>query len=149
MENDNLKLELYSIINNIESKSWICNYLNKKGIIDNGEFMQLSRFGSWVLENYPIVMKCYWSYLDKLMTKFDKVETFENAKKIFRPWADETINFIKTNQLNRAYYSFCLLVIKLTEKYNNDYSIFTKQELDVYLGIKKSIENTKRYSYVF
>ncbi len=149
MENDNLKLELYSIINNIESKSWICNYLNKKGIIDNSEFMQLSRFGSWVLENYPIVMKCYWSYLDKLMTKFDKVETFENAKRIFRPWADETINFIKTNQLNRAYYSFCLLVIKLTEKYNNDYSIFTKQELDVYLGIKKSIENTKRYSYVF
>ena len=149
MESDNLRLELYSIINNIESKSWICNYLNKKGIIDNGEFMQLSRFGSWVLENYPIVMKCYWSYLDKLMTKFDKVETFENAKRIFRPWADETINFIKTNQLNRAYYSFCLLVIKLTEKYNNDYSIFTKQELDVYLGIKKSIENTKRYSYVF
>ena len=31
-------------------------------------------------------MKAYWSYLDKLMDRFDKIENLEIAKKIFRPW---------------------------------------------------------------
>ena len=58
---------------------------------------------------------------------------------------DETIGFIKTNQLNRAYHSFCLMVVTLTEKYNNKYELFTNQELEVYLGLKNSIINTKLY----
>jgi len=138
-------MDIEIILSAIESKSWICNYLNKKGIIDKSEFTILSRFGAWVLENHPQVMKAYWSYLDKLMDKFDKIESLENAKKIFRPWADETIGFIKTSQFNRAYHSFCLMVITLTEKYNSKYDLFTKPELEVYLGLKKSITNTKLY----
>tara|TARA_B100000161_G_C33462099_1_gene374016 strand:- start:156 stop:569 length:414 start_codon:yes stop_codon:yes gene_type:complete len=134
-----------TIFSEIESRSWICNYLNKKGIIDKNEFTILSRFGAWVLENHPHVMKAYWSYLDKLMNKFDQIETLENARKIFRPWADETIGFIKGSQLNRAYHSFCLIVITLTERYNNNYNLFTKQELETYLSLKKSITNTKLY----
>ena len=134
-----------NIFAEIESRSWICNYLNKKGIIDKNEFTILSRFGAWVLENHPHVMKAYWSYLDKLMNKFDQIETLENARKIFRPWADETIGFIKGGQLNRAYHSFCLIVVTLTERYNNNYNLFTKQELETYLSLKKSITNTKLY----
>ena len=133
------------IISTIESKSWICNYLNKKGIIDKIEFSIFSRFGAWVLENHPHVMKAYWSYLDKLMEKFDKIETLDNARKIFRPWANETLGFIKSGQLNRAYNSFCLMVVTLTEKYNSTYDLFTKQELEVYLGLKKSILDTRLY----
>ena len=149
MNENDLVIDAEFIFQQIESKSWICNYLQKKGIIDNQEFSILSRFGAWVLEHHPVMMKCYWSYLDKLMVKFDKIESFDSARKIFRPWVDETIKFIKSGQQNRAYHSFCLMVINLTERYNKDYSIFTKQELDVYLGLKKTIENTKKYSYIF
>ncbi len=132
----------------IESKSWICNYLKKKYIIDNSEFLILSRFGSWTMENYPDVIKAYWSYLDKLMKKFDKVETVENAKKIFRPWVDETLGFIKSSQLKRAYISFCKMVILLTEKYNSDNSLFSNQELITYLKIKKSLSQAYENVYL-
>ena len=148
-ETQNIINKVVKLVNEIESKSWICNYLQKKGIIDDQEFMILSRFGTWVLEQYPDVMRCYWSYLDKLMKKYDQIETLETSNKLFRPWVDETIRFIKSEQLNRAYFSFCLMVIKLTEKYNKNYLLFTKSELDVYLGLKKSVENTRRYSYNF
>lgn len=134
------------VLKNIPEKSWICNYLKNKGIISQEQFIILSAFGAWVAEQYPVVMKCYWSYLDKLMKKFNRVETNENAKKIFIPWVEETISFIKSGQNNRAYFSFCLMVIGLTEKYNNNHQMFTKEELDTYLGIKKSIENSRRYS---
>lgn len=134
------------VLENIPEKSWICNYLKNKGMISQEQFIILSAFGAWVAEQYPVVMKCYWSYLNKLMKKFNKVETNENARKIFIPWVEETISFIKSGQNNRAYYSFCLMVIGLTEKYNNTHQMFTKEELDTYLGIKKSIENSRRYS---
>ena len=134
------------VLENIPEKSWICNYLKNKGMISQQEFLILSAFGAWVAEQYPVVMKCYWSYLDKLMKKFDKMESNENAKKIFIPWVTETISFIKSGQNNRAYYSFCLMVIGLTERYNNNYQYFTKEELETYMGIKKSIENSRRYS---
>tara|TARA_E500000178_G_C16804796_1_gene654123 strand:- start:318 stop:722 length:405 start_codon:yes stop_codon:yes gene_type:complete len=132
----------------IESKSWICNYLKKKYIIDNSEFLILSRFGAWTMENHPDVIKAYWSYLDKLMKKFDKVETVENAKKIFRPWVDETLGFIKSSQLKRAYISFCKMVILLTEKYNSDNSLFSNQELITYLKIKKSLSQAYENVYL-
>ena len=35
------------------------------------------------------------------------------------------------------------MVINLTEKYNKDYALFTKSELDIYLGLKKTIENSE------
>ncbi len=130
----------------IESRSWICNYLNKKEIIDKNEFMILSRFGTWVAENHPQVMGAYWSYLDKLMSRFDKIESYENARKIFRPWVDNTVKFIKSSQLNKAYLSFCMIVISLTEKYNKTYDLFTKVELEVYLKIKNSILD---YNYFY
>ena len=130
-------------LNEIESKSWICNYLEKKGIIDKKEFFILSRFGAWVTENYPLIIKAYWSYLEKLMEKFDNEESLENSKKIFRPWVDETINYIKSSQYNRAYHSFCMMVIFLTEKYNSNHELFSKKELEVYLGLKKSIEDRR------
>lgn len=136
-------MEIELLTNIVSSKSWICNYLKSKEIITKEEFNILGKFGAWVLENHPHVMRAYWSYLSKLLEKYDDIETLENTKKIFKPWANETIGFIKTSQLNRAYNSFCLLVINLTEKYNKNYDLFTKDELQVYLGIKKSIENTK------
>ena len=79
------------------------------------------------------------------MKKFDAEESLENSKKIFRPWATKTINFIKTSQLNRAYNSFCLMVINLTEHYNKDYKLFTQEELQIYMSLKKSVEDTKLY----
>ena len=100
------------------------------------------------MENYPDVIKAYWSYLDKLMKKFDKVETVENAKKIFRPWVDETLGFIKSSQLKRAYISFCKMVILLTEKYNSDNSLFSNQELITYLKIKKSLSQAYENVYL-
>ena len=127
----------------IESKSWICNYLEKKEIIDKNEFFTLSRFGVWVTENHPNIIKAYWSYLDKLMDKFDNEVSFDNAKKIFRPWVNETIGYIKSSQYNRAYNSFCVIVIFLTEKYNHGYHLFSKKELEVYLGLKKSMEDKR------
>tara|TARA_E500000178_G_C16967239_1_gene729093 strand:+ start:552 stop:1010 length:459 start_codon:yes stop_codon:yes gene_type:complete len=148
-EQDKIKNQIILLIQQIESKSWICNYLKKKEIIDEKEFVTLSRFGAWVLEQHPNVMRGYWSYLDKLMNKYDKIESFENAKKLFRPWAEETIRFINSSQMNRAYHSFCLMVVNLTEKYNSDYSLFSKPELDIYLGLKKSLQNNRKSSYDF
>tara|TARA_A100001015_G_C14821892_1_gene645036 strand:+ start:491 stop:943 length:453 start_codon:yes stop_codon:yes gene_type:complete len=144
---ENLLKEINNLLSNIESKSWICNYLQTKGIIDNQEFITLSRFGAWVLEHHPNVMRAYWSYLDKLMKKYDTIESVETATLLFRPWVEETIQFIKSNQMNRAYNSFCLMVINLTEQYNKKYLLFTKSELEIYLGLKKSIENSRKYSY--
>ncbi len=146
---NNITNQIDVFLSKIESKSWICNYLKSKEIIDEKEFIILSRFGAWVLEQYPSVMKCYWSYLDKLMKKYDSIETVDSANKLFRPWVNETIKFIKSSQLNRAYNSFCMMVINLTEKYNNDYSLFTKSELDIYLGLKRSINNSRKSSYDF
>ena len=144
---DNINMEINELLSKIESKSWICNYLQTKGIIDNNEFLTLSRFGAWVLEQHPNVMRGYWSYLDKLMKKYDTIESIETATKLFRPWVDETIQFIKSSQMNRAYYSFCLMVVNLTEQYNKNYSLFTKSELDIYLGLKKTLENSRKYTY--
>lgn len=138
-------MDIDLILSTIESKSWICNYTLEKGIINKQEFETLSRFGAWVIENHPQSMKAYWSYLKKLMKKFDEVESLETARKIFRPWADETISFIKSSQLNRAYNSFCMMVINLTERYNRDYSLFNNEELQFYLNLKKSVENRKLY----
>tara|TARA_B100001093_G_scaffold515859_1_gene593196 strand:+ start:1677 stop:2096 length:420 start_codon:yes stop_codon:yes gene_type:complete len=138
-------MNLDLILESIESRSWICNYIFEKGIIGKEEFNILSRFGAWVVENHPQFMKAYWSYLNKLMKKFDAEESLENSKKIFRPWATKTINFIKTSQLNRAYNSFCLMVINLTEHYNKDYKLFTQEELQIYMSLKKSVEDTKLY----
>lgn len=138
-------MQIELIFQAINSKSWICNYLKSKKIITNDEFNILGKFGAWVLENHPHVMRAYWSYLSKLLEKYDKIESIEKSKKIFRPWADETINFIKSSQLNRAYNSFCLLVINLTEKYNKDYQLFNQEELQIYLGLKKSIQSNKYY----
>ena len=122
---DNINMKINELLSKIESKSWICNYLQTKGIIDNNEFLILSRFGAWVLEQHPNVMRGYWSYLDKLMKRYDTIESIETATKLFRPWVEETIQFIKSSQMNRAYYSFCLMVINLTEQYNKNYSLFT------------------------
>ena len=74
---DLITQEINNLLSNIESKSWICNYLKTKKIIDDKEFMVLSRFGAWVSEQYPNIIKGYWTYLDKLMQKYDKIENID------------------------------------------------------------------------
>ena len=66
-----MSIELITDI--VDSKSWICNYLKNKEIITSQEFNVLSRFGAWVLENHPQVMKAYWSYLSKFIILFLKL----------------------------------------------------------------------------
>ena len=130
-------------IDQIESKSWICNFLKKKGIINQQQFVEFGRFGIWVSENHPIMIKAYWSYLDKLLQKYDKIETNKNINNLFQAWTNKTLSFIRTSQNSRALDSFCTIIVFLTEKYNKDYLMFTKDELDVYLNMKKTIENSK------
>lgn len=137
----NIYPEDINIVSLIESKSWICNFLHEKGLISQNDFTILSRFGAWVLENHPLAMQVYWSYIKKLIAKFENEENIFNIKKIFNPWIENTLRFIKSSQLNRAYHSFCEIVIELTEKYNKDYQLFTKDELNFYLSMKKTIQN--------